>query len=330
MDIFTFHINKSRVAHDIERFLLRDKNHSNTHIYTLKNTRIQLIINDTSLQQAARAVAGLFLFPFKNNNLSKKRYTISISYIKREEISLIKRLKDYAYHPWESNDKDTIIFYHCRSARGIYLLSLINVPEGKSWFFLSPRLRHVSRVRQQSIVETFIFITLSEMGYFPLHAALVAYSGHNGVLFIGQSGCGKTTLASGLSSTGLKRITDDMCLLYKDNGRINSTFCFAQDTMNISLQQETIPKVVIFPEICFIKRSKLIPITSFEAFIKLINPLPIYIISDRDMISSYFSLLRHLVLQCKTYILRSGIDIKKDPTVIYNIIRKGSEVKSEK
>lgn len=77
-------------------------------------------------------------------------------------------------------------------------------------------------IDDRELARDLLSITLSEMlrcrGLYPIHAALAEHSGA-GVLVIGQTGAGKSTLALGMAEVGMGVLTDDWALLEEESDR---------------------------------------------------------------------------------------------------------------
>ena len=67
-----------------------------------------------------------------------------------------------------------------------------------------------------SFIKNALILFFKFKGLFALHSALVARK-NTGILLVGDSGAGKTTLAVGLKKMGLAYECDDLCLIGRDN-----------------------------------------------------------------------------------------------------------------
>lgn len=199
---------------------------------------------------------------------------------------------------------------------------------------------------------TFFFIlivlSLKFKGLFALHSALMSKE-NAGILFTGDSGTGKTTLAVNLTDRDFRYICDDTCLLYRMGYRkvgafalpklffppnnkqgfqnqpsLNSNFRGYKKPPSIFTAAHTktcIPKFIIFLQITRSKKSEVTHISKNEAMIKLIKLSQLIATEEKEMFVKHLQLLKDLSEQCRCFNLLAGKDIKESPDKAKNILR---------
>lgn len=331
MKILTFHlIKEAKIDRKIEEYLAINKFYANNRKFTLGDFRLQLLSRYAFIERLADKSIASFKLPKRDGLTGREIFSLIINCVGKDEISFMRVLKSYMDYPWLEDRKNIFVLYHCRFGRVLFFTLLLDQSNDRALVFLSPQLRFFGEVYQRSVFDILCLIILSVKGYFALHAGFLAYDNKHGILLPGPSGCGKTTLTSGLNNFGFKRLTDERCFLGEEKRKIFTAFPCLEEHGGIHNRQQGncfIPRVILFPEISFVKRSKLIPLRPIEAFEKLISKLPAYIISDKTNIASYFSVLRSLSLQCNSFILKSGMDAKAKPSNICNLIYKKTRIR---
>lgn len=200
------------------------------------------------------------------------------------------------------------------------------------------------------------FMSLSSLyfGYMPLHAAAIG-NNDEGIIIMGNSGAGKTTMETSLLYNGYSFFSDDIVFIDSDmrmfslNEKIvglrentvrmlNS--CFNAQIDNSSNQEKMLwdvskkkshydylqPRLIFFPEIgteCHIKN--ILNVKKSELFVKMIK-LSISQKLPTHFMKIYFYRLKHLVMMCDGYIIYRNnyfdrIDYRKNIDRISTLIQ---------
>ena len=191
---------------------------------------------------------------------------------------------------------------------------------------------------------------LRRCGLFQLHGSGVVAPGFSdGMLIVGESGSGKSTLATLLTSRGWSYLTDDALLLSWDDDEIRArgmrTFFAASEktlaacgisNLNPALggpinsdpskrrleptiafpglaRQSCIPRVIVFSSIVSAPQTTLVRLTQREAMAQFIrfNPWASY---DKVTAREHLGVLNQLAKQCRSFFIRAGQDILREPT----------------
>lgn len=195
-------------------------------------------------------------------------------------------------------------------------------------------------------------ICLRRVGLYQLHGAgLVPPSGKSGVLILGSSGSGKSTVTALLASQGWSYMTDD-ALLLSDEGDVIKTrgirrFFAASEAALASCSllhlsealgrtmlsdpnkrrlepsvafpgrfiPSCVPAVVVFASINDSQESQALPLSQADTMSRLIrsNPWASY---DRITAKDHLRILSKLSTQCRAFSLLGGRDILRGPSVV--------------
>src|SRR6266850_5758567 len=195
---------------------------------------------------------------------------------------------------------------------------------------------------------------LRPLGIYSLHAAgLVAPDG-SGVLIVGASGSGKSTITIGLIRAGWRYLADDAVLLRYGRQGVEALVCrrsFYIDAARSSeyadffLGEETpdanggrrrrvsihdaypeqyvsrcLPRVLIFPQITCSQQSTLKRVERIRALgILLAQSAPQ--LFDRSTMAGHLELLKNLLQQTETYELKAGNDLYHQPAKLIHLLR---------
>ncbi len=197
-----------------------------------------------------------------------------------------------------------------------------------------------------------LLLLLRYRGFYPEHAACVAYDGV-GCLLVGDSGSGKSTLTLGLVQAGWRYLADDAILLRDGRDGIEAMplrreLCLAPEARRAfpdtvghwqpspwpgdtkqrldmqtlyptQVQSTAIPHLLLFPIIVSAPQSQLVPIGKAEALFRLIQQSALVTV-EPQMAPGHLDLLAQLVRQTKHYRLLAGQDLARDPCRLAQIL----------
>ena len=215
------------------------------------------------------------------------------------------------------------------------------------WFGLSEHAQH-----PVALVNAFSYglqAALRRAGVFDVHAAgAVEPKSQAGALFVGTSGCGKTTLTLLLTEAGWLYLSDDMVVLRKtpdaleaeglrrlfavaDTSVVGSSRTqlnaalgppVASDPSKRRLEPETVfphsravscrPRVLFFPRVVTTADTAVEEISSREAMQQLLRHCP-WATYDTYSAPNYLRVLARLANQCRAYELVAGRDLLLQP-----------------
>jgi ABC-type Fe3+/spermidine/putrescine transport system ATPase subunit len=189
-------------------------------------------------------------------------------------------------------------------------------------------------------------------GRYGLHANCVVKE-KTGLLIVGGSGCGKTTLTVGLLSAGWSYLADDALMLRRVSRGIEALAlrrgisCTPQTAayfpeLRITDQETPVlaegkrwvaaeplcsgrfshlcfPRILLFPQVTARKHSQLMPLDETRAMIGLIQQSP-GIMCDKPLVRKQLETLSLLINQSISYQLLVGTDVYEDPTAVSNLL----------
>jgi len=126
-------------------------------------------------------------------------------------------------HDWKDNDDET--FLACGSVKEGTILRFTNLVD----FVISSQLDSIEYYPEPAIpaqtlrhllLDQVVPRILGQRGKLVLHASAVILKENTGIIFVGDSGWGKSTLASSFHQSGKPLITDDCLLLSIENGEV--------------------------------------------------------------------------------------------------------------
>lgn len=208
-------------------------------------------------------------------------------------------------------------------------------------------------VEQREFFLIALLMLLRGHGYYGIHANGVVYCGQ-GVLLVGDSGAGKTTLTLSLVQSGWRYIGDDSLLLHqiKPEGStaavtafpLRRGFACREETVNFFPQLATIaaqspallegkkllpieaiapgatdtvctPRLLLFPKIVEGSESQLLPLDEASALTLLMRQST-GILRDRASAAAQIGVLKELVQQSLCYEFHGGTDVYKTPATV--------------
>ena len=197
-----------------------------------------------------------------------------------------------------------------------------------------------------------VLLLLRYQGFYPEHAACVAYDG-GGCLLVGDSGSGKSTLTLGLVQAGWQYLADDAILLRDGRDGIEAMplrreLCLTPEAtrafpdtaghwqpgpwpddlkqrLNVQtlypaqVRSTAVPHLLLFPTIVSAPQSRLIPVSKAEALLRLIQQSALVTV-EPQMAPSHLDSLARLVRQTHHYQLLAGQDLARDPRRIAQLL----------
>ena len=200
------------------------------------------------------------------------------------------------------------------------------------------------------------FMSLSSLyfGYMPLHAAAIG-NNDKGIIIMGNSGAGKTTMETSLLYNGFSYFSDDIVFIDSDlkmfslnekivglgentvkmlnscfNAQIDSSFNQEKMLWDVSKKRSSYdylqPRLIFFPEIdAEYHIENILNVKKAELFVKIIE-LSISQKLPARFKQIYFCRLKHLVMICDGYIIRRNnyfymIDFRKSIDRISTLIQ---------
>ncbi|HVF48445.1 MAG TPA: hypothetical protein VNA19_00080 [Pyrinomonadaceae bacterium] len=214
------------------------------------------------------------------------------------------------------------------------------------WFGETAHARHpVALINVMSYV---MHMALRRCALYDLHAAgVVEPSTGAGVLFVGESNSGKSSLTVRLTRSGWSYLSDDMLLLFERQGSVEARalrrlFAVSAATLDgcqlprldealgtpvnsdpskrrlepsivfpESFAEQCTPRVICFPVVTGERESRLEPLRQADVLTQLIR-LCVWTSFDATA-RDYLRFLGRLVRQTKAYRLLAGLDLLEDP-----------------
>jgi hypothetical protein len=190
-----------------------------------------------------------------------------------------------------------------------------------------------------------MLLLLRYQGFYPVHAACVAYDGVS-CLLVGNSGSGKSTLTLGLVQEGWHYLTDDATLLRGGWDTVvamplRRDLCLTPEAIHAfpdtlghwqpgpwsgdlkqrldmrtlypaQVRSTAVPRLLLFPTIVSAPHSQLVPMRKAEALFRLIQQSGLVTI-EPPMAPGHLDVLARLIRQTRHYRLLAGQDLALDP-----------------
>lgn len=196
-----------------------------------------------------------------------------------------------------------------------------------------------------------LFLLLRPHRFFPLHAAALARNGE-GVLFAAESDTGKSTTAYNLVRQGWTYLSDDSVLLRPRDETVEAIAfrrhfgmdpdarerfpeiaehwsaqltdvdkrCVALDALYPDQSAERcVPRLLIFPELVDEAASRLVPLRSSDALLRLIAQSALVTL-DPEWTPVHLGVLKTLLDQAPPYRLLAAPDLLRDPHRIVSLL----------
>jgi len=246
-------------------------------------------------------------------------------------------------------------FYLTLGASFFYLQSL----EGKGEAHLAPSFFDQPQLLQQKFFAYGLVRLLRPLGLFSLHAASLLAPDGMGVLIVGRSGSGKSTITIGLIRKGWGYLSDDAVLLRKGADAVEAlalrSHCFidaqaAGDYLDFRLGEKVsdasggqrqrvyveeaypgqavrtcVPQILVFSRIVPEPNSTLQPVSRVAALKNLLTESGSQLF-DQFTMAHHMEVLKTLLLQTKIYELRAGLDLHRDPLILERLLTQAEKV----
>jgi hypothetical protein len=158
-------------------------------------------------------------------------------------------------------------------------------------------------------------------GLYGLHANAAA-ADERGVLIVGPSGAGKTTLCGVLTSQGWRYAGDDAVMLRQSPGGVEAhpfRRAVAESLVAANSPQPCHVRAIVFPRITARPRSRLVALDPTQALVGLIQQSP-GILADRGLAGRQLAVLQTLASHARCYRLLFGADAFDEPALISRTI----------
>ncbi|NNE33933.1 MAG: hypothetical protein HKN13_01770 [Rhodothermales bacterium] len=202
------------------------------------------------------------------------------------------------------------------------------------------------------IITFALLALLQRKSLYAIHGAAVCKGESNGVLFVGYSDTGKSTMTMALVRRGWEYLSDDS-IFVRDAGKQVEALPFRRDfgldpdsdhyfpelrghestqmtdidkwRVNVHQlypsqgRERCVPRVIIFPQISDVSSSSLEDIGQAEALVLLMRQCS-FIDTDKELASAQMKTLQSLVRQASVHKLVAGRDLKEDPGRVEDLL----------
>ncbi len=203
------------------------------------------------------------------------------------------------------------------------------------------------------IITFSLLALLQRQSLYAIHGAAVCKGEENGVLFVGYSDTGKSTMTMALVRRGWEYLSDDSIFVRRLEGGTVEALPFRRDfgldpdsdkyfpelvghdsrqmtdieKWRVDVNQlyptlareRCIPRVILFPEIVDVPVSSLQAIGQADALVLLMRQCS-FVDTDKEVASAQMKTLQSLVRQSVVYKLEAGRDLKDDPGTVEDLI----------
>lgn len=274
-------------------------------------------------------------------------YKMSYSQLPRSRKDCFKKFTIFQNQYWESD----------RIYLDVGARTLKTIVDPKTWSIIS-YIATPPDFEQDLLFDLIFFQPIKSLlqihGAFLFHSSCVA-KGSQGILFSGDSGCGKTTLALSLNSGQFDYLADDEVILCKNHSFVDcrpfplkpkihrkSLRLFPEfkgQLLGIGLKKNKVivdyngvfskrkkwriqPRVLIFPRFVRTTKTRLEPIAKQTALSTLMGREEKFIKSTPHIWRRHFAVLAQLVRQCQVYRLYyREEDLRQIPDVIESVFK---------
>jgi len=186
-----------------------------------------------------------------------------------------------------------------------------------------------------------------------LHAAGLAKEG-KGLLIVGPSGSGKSSLTLSLVQAGWNYLTDDMLIIRHTRSGVEAfplrryfkvdksivakypelsrplnkplefhgdeAYIYIDEVYGNQLSQRCIPRVIIFPKITHKEKSFIEPIKQSDAFINLFQTNCYGMFFDKHIARRRIDVIKELIYQADCYQMSVGLDLYENPEKVNELL----------
>jgi hypothetical protein len=203
------------------------------------------------------------------------------------------------------------------------------------------------------IVTFSLLALLQRQSLYAIHGAAVCRGETNGVLFVGNSDTGKSTMTMALVRRGWQYLSDDSIFVRRLADDVVEALPFRRDfgldpdsdqyfpelsghdstqmtdsekwRVNVNqlypalARERCIPRVILFPKIADVTTSSFKPVGQAEALTLLMQQCS-FVDTDKELASAQMKTLQSLVRQSIIYKLEAGRDLKDDPGAVEELL----------
>ncbi|MGH7801230.1 MAG: hypothetical protein ACREOW_11500 [Thermodesulfobacteriota bacterium] len=196
-------------------------------------------------------------------------------------------------------------------------------------------------------------LLLWQYDFHELHAAGLAEEG-KGLLIVGPTGSGKSSLTLSLVQAGWNYLTDDMLIFRHTNSAVeafplrryfkidkaigakypklkpqldnpleqleNEAYIYIDEIYDNQLTQKCVPRLIIFPKITHKETSFIEPIKRSDAFINLFQTNCYGMFFDKHIARRRIDVIKELVYQADCYQMSVGLDLYENPEKIIEFL----------
>jgi len=275
---------------------------------------------------------------------ARKPIIVTVSSKKKNVPSRFKKVMRSRLHKTEVFRKDdAFLFTDRKSAFMIYPRKSTGV------LYVDRQTFSRSNYSFRQVLTGGVLELLRWRGLYPIHASGV-YSQGRGILLMGDSGCGKSTVTLSLLLRGWRFLSDDLVFVRECNRRLRilsvssslkynhrlfaglqplpiSSGCAEEDEAVIDVERvfprqsvyHCVPGIIIFLRIVDSRKSALVSIPQRLAFFKLINQSVSLFLGGKPS-QGQLDVLRKLSTRTATLQLSLGHDLRRDPLAVADII----------
>jgi len=242
--------------------------------------------------------------------------------------------------------------YHLQSG-GSYLG--LDMRSGLAAGWLSEAFLNSPLEDQRGLFLFALLLLLSGQGLYGLHAGGVVWDGC-GFLLVGDSGSGKTTLTCALARSGWQYLSDDSVLLTRGKeglealafgrpfhcaqamfrhfpelksraiGASEQSPVFGKQLVDVApiypgrFRSSTRPQVILFPEITRARCTRLVPLDSTAALLRILSE-GAGLLHSRQSMTDQVTLLVDLVRNASAFRVMTGADVHHEPHKVSVLLR---------
>jgi hypothetical protein len=320
-----------------------------SRVYSVDNINIRVQYGDIQLADQVTDLLTALGFTNGKGSVSEPKIKVKFTSANNNKITNFSQLtclhtfgllqffqdKDYLY----VSDGNSLLGVKLRSNSG---LAIIHDSFWQKPLYLKASLLMIGFI-----------LLLWQYGYHELHAAGLSKDG-KGLLIVGPSGSGKSSLTLSLIQAGWNYLTDDMVLLrhissgveafplrryfkvdkaiiakypelesliFEPLERLESeAYIYIDEVYGNQLRQKCTPSKIIFPEITHKERSYIENIKPSQAFINLFKSNCYGMYFDQRITRERVEVIKQLIYQADCYQMSVGLDLYDNPEKITELL----------